>query len=140
MPTVKAPPTTRWTTIRPELPRESLPSRATDLPFLKQFLRNFAEKARGALEHFAVASVEAEIRIRKIKFVLRASDGDVEETAFFFDGVFTFEAAAAREHAVGHPDDEDDFPLEALGLVNTREGEHLGVVIRRSRFAVEAGE
>ena len=98
-----------------------------DIPDFHEVLRDFGEEAGGALEGVAVAGVEAEFGVGEVEVVFAAGDADVEEAAFLFEAVGIFEAAAGGKHAIGEPDEEDDAPLEAFGLMQGGERDFLGV-------------
>ena len=54
----------------------------------------------------------------RIEIVLRARRGDVEQPALLAVARALVQRAAGREHAVHHPQDKNDIPFQALGLVN----------------------
>jgi len=59
--------------------------------------------------------------------ILSACDGDVEESAFFFEVGFVLGGAGEGEEAFRQMDDEDGFPFESFGLVDGGEAEGVGV-------------
>src|SRR5438094_10295979 len=75
-------------------------------PVLQQFVWNFFQKPRGPLENITKSRIQSHVRIAQVKFVARASDRDVKESAFFFNGIARFERTRAWEHSVGQPDHE----------------------------------
>ena len=78
------------------------------------------------MKSLVVAGPKAHLGIREVEFVHAAGHSDIEKTAFLLERARVFDAAAAWKHSVGEPDEEDDFPLEALGLVECGEGHFLG--------------
>ena len=98
------------------------------VPQLDKLLGEGGEEAggRGVLGVVAAAVVAGE---GEVELVLRAGDGYVEEAGFFFDfgGGAAFDDAAVGELPFAQEDDEDDFPLQALGLVDGGEGDGIGI-------------
>src|SRR5438477_2455569 len=115
-------------------------SAAPNLPILHQLARYLFEKTGGPLEDVAEAGVQTHVRVAKIKLVTRARDRDVKKAALFLDGVARFQRAAAREHAVGEPDDKDGVELQAFGLMHGRKVYRLVVSGRvRRRLGIDIG-
>src|SRR5947208_13994983 len=87
-------------------------------PVFQQFVWDFFQKPRGPLEYITESRIQSHMRITEVKFVTRASDRDVKEAAFFFNGIARFERARAGKHSVGQPDHEYSVKFQAFRLVH----------------------
>ena len=69
------------------------------------------------------------MRVGEIQLILGTCDRDIEEAALFFHHglIIGFDYAPIGEHAVGQPNHEDNLILQALGLMNGRQGDLLGI-------------
>ena len=77
-----------------------------------------------------IAETTANERIAHIQFILCARDGNVKQPAFLFLAIVAFRRARGGKQAVAEHDDEHDAELQALGLMDGREFDALGVVMR----------
>jgi hypothetical protein len=108
---------------------ERLEARA-DAPFVDGGAGDFGEELGRLLPWVAGVGFGPEARVEEVELFAGAGDGDVEETAFLFEAeVAAFlDGAEVREHALGEPDDEDDLPFEAFGLMDGGEDDGFAVL------------
>ena len=102
---------------------------AADVPFLDAGWVEIVEEATGNLEGVAGVSFGPEFWVAEIQLVHGSGDAHVKQATFLLEafGTAFVDDAGVGEHAFGEPDEEDDFPFQAFGLVDAGQGH--GIVI-----------
>ena len=101
-----------------------------DVPFFDAGWVEIVEEATGNLEGVAGVSFGPEFWVAEVQLVHGSGDAHVEQSTFLLEafGTAFVDDAGVGEHAFGEPDEEDDFPFQAFGLVDAGQGH--GIVIR----------
>ena len=102
---------------------------AADVPFFDAGWVEIVEEATGNLEGVAGVSFGPEFWVAEVQLVHGSGDAHVEQSTFLLEafGTAFVDDAGVGEHAFGEPDEEDDFPFQAFGLVDAGQGH--GIVI-----------
>src|SRR5688572_23100636 len=99
---------------------------ALDPQLVVKIARKLLQEPRWLQHHPARAGAARDPGVAVVELVLGAGDSDVEEAALFLE-VAALDRAVAGELAFGGADQEHDVVLKALGLVDRRELDALGV-------------
>src|SRR5207248_3985756 len=78
-----------------------------DLPVLHQLCRDFLQETGGALENIAKPAAQTHLGIGQIQLVSRPGDCDVKQSAFFFNGIASFQRTRAGKHPIRKPDEQN---------------------------------
>src|SRR5476651_2063899 len=100
-----------------------------NLPPFEHFLRQFGQKAAGALQHLAVAGAQAQVWVGEVKLVAGAGDRHIEQPPLLLHGGGRLDRAVARERALVQADHEHDLPFQALRLVHARKRDAFRVAL-----------